>query len=86
MVSSGDLSISFDVTQPADSVTIKVYTVAFRKVIEASAPGAYFRNSTAVFHARVFGDLAGGVYYAVLKAENGGESAVSKPIVMLVLK
>ena len=82
----GDLSIGFDVTRPADKLTIKVYTTAFRKVIETTAAGSYFRGSTEVFHARVFGSLAGGIYYVVVKAENSGEAALSKPAVMVVLK
>jgi hypothetical protein len=86
MFSGGDLKMSFDVTQPADNIAITIYTVAFRKVIEAQAAGPYFRGSTAVFHARLFGGLSGGVYYTVLTAKNGNEQAVSKPVVMVILR
>jgi hypothetical protein len=81
-----NLSISFDITRPADRMTIRVYTAAFRKVIETSATGAYLHKSIATFQSMAFGRLASGVYYAVVKAEGSGEWAVSKPVELLVLR
>jgi hypothetical protein len=86
LIKGTNLSISFDITRPADKITIWVYTTAFRKVMEASAYGTYLHKSVATFQATAFGRLASGVYYAVVKGGNSGEYAVSKPVEMLVLR
>jgi hypothetical protein len=85
-ITGGGLSVSFDVTRPADKITLTIYTNAFRKVIETSVNGSYLRQSTASFPARAFARLAGGVYYAVIKAESGSGRAKSKPVVLVILK
>lgn len=83
---SGNLSVSFDVTRPAEKITLMIYTTGFRKVVETSVTGAYLRRSAVSFPARVFSRLAAGVYYAVLSGEKGSEKAKSKPEILVILK
>jgi hypothetical protein len=81
----GDLNIGFDVTRPADMITIAVYTPAFRKVMETSVSGSYPGAGTATFKAREFGRLANGVYYVEVRAGAGSVRAFSKPVVLIIL-
>jgi hypothetical protein len=83
---SGDFKINFDLTRPANKITVRIYTVNYRKVIEKSVPGAYLRNTILIIRPGTFNRLANGVYYAVIIGENGSERAVSKPGTMIILR
>jgi hypothetical protein len=71
-----DLTFSVQLSQPADSLDLKVYTQAFRLVGETSWSGLpYGWNS---LDAKM-GDLAGGVYYAIFRASRSGATIQAKP-------
>lgn len=78
--------IGFDITRPANNITVRIYTTAYRKVLEKQVPGNYFRQGTVTLDSWVLGSMANGIYYAVLYAENGAEKAISKPEELIILR
>jgi hypothetical protein len=83
---SGDLKINFDMTRPANKITVRIYTVNYRKVIEKIMQGSYLRNIVLTLQPGAFSRLANGVYYVVVIGENGSERAVSRLEPMIVLR
>jgi hypothetical protein len=82
----GDLRINFDITRQADSVTVRIYTKAFRKVVQETEKRAFFRDSVFILRQKSAGKLANGVYYVSVSGENASEKAVSRIEELVVLR
>lgn len=66
---SGQANFTYQLSAQADQVTIKLYTVSFRRVAEY-AGGAQAGNNTV---ATDLSALANGLYYFVIEADGGGK-------------
>jgi hypothetical protein len=76
----------FDAAGTADKITVRIYTVSFRRIISETVGGTYTGISNVSLAAYKLSKLANGAYYAVLEAEAGGQRAVSKPVELIILK
>jgi hypothetical protein len=76
---AGNFSVRLKLTHATDRLVIKVYTVSFRKVIEAEdSPGTYSGAHTLSLSAAYFAKLASGTYYYRIEGEStAGEKAAS---------
>lgn len=84
---TGDLRISFDATRPAAKITIRIYTVSYRRILEKTIGGPFVRWSTLSIPAESISKFTNGVYYVLLSGESTeGEKAVSKPADLIILK
>lgn len=74
-------------TRQVVKLSVRIYTVSFRRVIE-EAEDIHAAGETALTLAgRKFSRLACGAYYVVITGETaGGETAVSKPVELIILK
>jgi len=83
---TGGLDISFDVTRPATLITISMYSNGYRKVLEKKVPGNFLRQTVVTVEVAMFDRLASGIYFVVIKGENGAESARSKPGKIIIMR
>ena len=81
-----DLKIKFDVTRQVTKIKVRIYTTAYRRVVEETYEGAFLRDTVITVPQRKLGRLAAGIYYVTIHAENGSERAVSKPEELIILK
>jgi hypothetical protein len=83
----GDFGMQVNITMPVDKIAIRVYTVSLRRIIEETQQGTISGIRTLSLPARKFSRLASGLYYIVVLGEAAdGKKAVSKPVVMVVLR
>lgn len=71
---------------PADKITVRIYTVSYRRIIEATEYGSFYGRSTMSIASRKLQRLANGTYYIVIVGEGNGKKAVSKPVEIIILK
>jgi hypothetical protein len=84
---SGNLKIYFDITRPADKVTVRIYTAGFRRVIDIPIAGDYLRESTVTIERWKTAKLSAGAYYALIYGHGKqGENSISLPVVFLIVK
>jgi hypothetical protein len=77
----------FDATRTASKIVIRIYTAAFRRVLEETVNGPYTGISTVSIAAYKISRLANGTYYVVLLGEGAaGEKAVSNPMELIILR
>lgn len=85
--SGNDAGFSFDLTQDAASLHIKIYTTGLRAVIAEDWAGGPAGRTQRVIEGYRFSGLAAGVYYYMIKGNSAGDAvAKSKPGVMVILK
>jgi hypothetical protein len=82
---AGDLTFSFDATMPADKITVRIYTVSYRRIIEVTEYGSFYGRSTVSIASRKLQKLANGTYYIVIVGEGSGSKTISKPVELIVL-
>jgi hypothetical protein len=77
-----------DITQDALNIKIKIYTTGFRAVKEITVPGIIKAGRVdAHVEERDISNLAGGIYYYTVKAENGqGVKAKAPPGVLVIIR
>lgn len=83
---TGDLTISFDITRPANLITVSIYSCGYRKVVEKQIAGSFLRETAVIVERDRFERLASGVYYIVIKGGNGAEKAKSKPGKLVIIR
>jgi hypothetical protein len=84
-----DLHLQFNISQDADRITFKVYTVGFRAVKEKTWTGNFSagRISDVTMPAREFSNYANGTYYYVIEGESTqGKKARSRADIIIILK
>ncbi len=82
-----NFSAAANLTRPASRLTVIIYTVSFRRVLEESISVSAYGPCVLSFAAKKFKGLSNGTYYAVISGVTpGGMKAVSKPAVMIILK
>jgi len=81
-----DLKISFDVTRNASKIQVRIYTTAYRRVIEETFEGSFLRDTVITVPRRKLSRLSSGVYYAVIRAESQDQKALSKPVEILIAR
>ena len=82
-----DLKISFDVTRHVPKITVRVYTAAYRRVIEEIYEGAFIRNTVITVPQRKISRLSAGTYYVIIYAgADSGGIIKSKPQVIQLLR
>lgn len=82
----GSLSFEFDATGAINKVTVRIYTVSFRRIIEAAEYGNFYGRSAVTVASRKLSRLANGTYYVVLAGEGPEGKSVSKPVELIVLR
>jgi hypothetical protein len=81
-----DLKFNVTITQAASDLKARIYTVAFRKIIEADCGPLNVKTGVLTLPKRDMSKLAKGTYYLVISgSSNSGTKAISKPRCFLVL-
>jgi hypothetical protein len=84
---SGPLTFSVDISKPAAELKVRIYTTAYRRVLEVNAGPSNTRDVIITIPQWKISRLAAGTYYIVVSgAASGGEKALSKPAVLVVFK
>ena len=84
---NGDMTISVNITMPATTITVSVYTVYFRKVVQERFEGSYLGIRQFAISARKLSKLSSGSYYVVVKGMSlDAKTAVSRIEEMVVLR
>jgi hypothetical protein len=88
LVIGGALNIKLNLSQAPGKIKLKIYTVSFRAVREITwKNGIHAGDNTLQASSMNIGNLAGGVYYYVIKADNlSGTEAGSKAGPLVVLR
>ena len=81
-----DIRLKFNVTRHVSKIQVRIYTTAYRRVIEETFEGSFLRDTVITVPQRKLGKLSAGIYYVSIHAENGAEKAVSKPVELIILK
>jgi beta-glucanase (GH16 family) len=81
-----DLMLKFDVTRRASKIQVRIYTTAYRRVIEETYEGSFLRDTVITVPQRKLGRLSAGIYYISICAKNGSAKAVSKTEESIILK
>lgn len=79
------MTINYYLTKSCEKVTIKVFTKAYRKVVEHTVLGGRRVGvNSDVIPGALLGRLSAGVYYVVIRAESGVEKHErAEPVVIL---
>lgn len=91
-VLSGSSGINFYVQLSGNAarIGIKIYTVAYRKVLEDSSKweqGITYPDCRLNLAAQYISGLSNGIYYCILTADfTGGKHIVSKPYIIEIIK
>jgi hypothetical protein len=72
-VKENDVAFRYQLSMPADQVHFKLFTTAFRKVVEFEG-SAHAGDNEAVYNVS---GLANGLYYYVIEVEAGGNPSSS---------
>ena len=83
---SGDMTIGYYLTRRCESVRFRVYTCAFRMIIDESvSSGMAAGQKYTTLPRELFGRLSPGTYYMYVEAEGEGKKARStiSPLVIL---
>jgi hypothetical protein len=84
---SGDLKIGITISRPAEEIKLRIYTVAYRRIMEISCGAANTREAIITVPQWKLGRLAAGAYYVIVTGKSGdNERAFSKPVVLAVLR
>jgi len=81
-----DLKIKFDVTRHASRIQVRIYTTAYRRVIEETFEGAFIGDTTVTIPQRKLSRLSSGTYYIFILAENSSEKAGSRPEELIIIR
>jgi len=81
-------TLGADITQDAESLTIKIYTTGFRAVREIVIPGIISAGRVnAHVNERDIGNLANGIYYYTVTGESAGNTkAKALPGALIILR
>jgi hypothetical protein len=88
-VASGpqDANLHCFLTQGADKLKIKIYTMSYRAAREIELSGSHAAgNVDAAFDRTGLKNLANGLYYFVAEGENAGGHARSAPEILIIIK
>lgn len=83
---NGDFSVGFDISRPADKITVRIYSASYRKVLETSESGYFFGETAVTVRQWRLGKMGNGIYYVQVIAEGAGERAFSKPVEAIILR
>jgi hypothetical protein len=79
--------LGYTLTQDADEVALKIYSVSFRLVSEAKLSAADSAGKKIKkLNSINFNDMANGSYYYILTAKKSGKQSHSKANVILIIK
>ncbi len=82
-----DVKMNISITQAAAEITVKIYTVSFRHIMEIYLGAVNTKKITALIPAARIKHLSAGTYYVVVTGRSiGGEKVVSKLQTMIILK
>jgi hypothetical protein len=81
------LYFSFYVTQACSSITLRIYTAAYRLILKEDMGACQAGRVVKTVATYYLGQLASGTYYYLITGESlSGEKANSKPDVILIIK
>jgi hypothetical protein len=84
---ANDLYVNVTISRPASELKARIYTAAFRRVLEIPAGSGSTRNLTIIVSQLKISRLAAGTYYLVVSGESTtGDHAASKPQPLVVLR
>ncbi len=85
---AGDIKAEFGLSKNANEITLKIYTQAFRHVLDLTARGSYATGSnTAIFNSEKMSKMANGIYlFTGEVVDSAGNRAKSKMGTMLIIK
>lgn len=82
-----DLNVKIEISQPAEKIKARIYTVSFRRVYELDYGPSDNKVTTVTIPAEKLSKLASGTYYLVITSTSKtGIKAVSKLAVLIVIK
>jgi hypothetical protein len=81
-----NLNISIDITRPATQIKARIYTVAFRLVLEEDCGPVNTKQAVVTIPAGRIKGMASGIYYLVIKGTANPGNAVSKPRVLFLMR
>jgi hypothetical protein len=82
-----DMGLAFNLGQPAVSVKLSVYSVAFRKIRQLELGACASGNNKITVPKENIQSLAPGIYYFVIVSENaGGSQARSKTGIFIIAR
>jgi hypothetical protein len=83
----GNFSVQMTLTRQVVKLSIRIYTVSFRRVVEETKNMSASGQVILSLAMRKLSKLSSGTYYVVITGETaGGEKAASKPQVLIILK
>jgi hypothetical protein len=81
------MRLSFIISKPADELKVRIYTTAFRRIMDFDAGSSGSRETVVIIPQWKLGRLAAGTYYAVVSGRSvDRERASSKPALFIILK
>jgi hypothetical protein len=84
---ANDLYMNVTISKPASELKARIYTAAFRRVLEIPAGSGSTRDITIIIPRLKLNRLAAGTYYMVVTGVSiDREHAVSKPETLVVLR
>jgi peptidoglycan/xylan/chitin deacetylase (PgdA/CDA1 family) len=83
----GDLMFGFDTNITVDRVTIRIYTSAYRRIMEETESGGFYGRSVVIIKSWKLGELANGTYYVLVSGEAAdGKKAAAKIVELVILR
>jgi len=83
----GNFGVRMTLTRQVVKLSIRIYTVSFRRIVEETENISASGQVTLSFAMHKFSKLGCGMYYVVITGETaGGEKAASKPEELIILK
>jgi hypothetical protein len=82
-----DVKLKITITQPASEAKIRIYTAAFRRIMEMELGAQDTKEITVTIPKERINRLAAGAYFVVVTGKSiGKEKAASKPEQLLILR
>ncbi len=82
-----DLKIKIEISQPAEHIISKLYTSAFRRILEYDSGASDTKETLVTVPSAKLNKLASGTYYLVINGvSKTGVKVVSKPAVLILFK
>mgnify|MGYP001344771020 FL=1 len=81
-----DLKIKFDVTRHVSKIHVRIYTTAYRRVIDETFEGSFLRDTVITVPQRKLSRLSAGIYYMSIRAEEGSDMSGFKTLEVVLIK
>jgi hypothetical protein len=84
---TGNLNIRITISKPASDLKVRIYSAAFRRILEIPAGSGNSRDVIITVPQLSLSRLAAGIYYIVVIGRTAGnEQAISHPMILVIMK